>query len=400
MRIGVLTTSYPRSPADHAGRFVAELSSWLAEHGDHIEVLAPQAATDHRARQPNVVRIRYARKPRLFYRAGAPDNLLADSAIDRIRSAAQVPAFCTRTISELRRRVAAWDAILSHWILPSALLAAYAAPRVPHLAIAHGSDVALLARLPLARTLLRGLAGRCRLLLSSESLRPRLMALTTNRATRQWVATATVQRMGVFPPSDRGDDTTTLGRRSQCHAMQILFMGRLVPAKGVEYLLKACTGMPVRLLIVGDGPERQRLQAIATSRHLSARFVGFQHGADKERMLQQADVVVLPSIPLPDGRVDSAPVVLLEGMARGKPVVCTDVGGNRELVEDGVSGFVVAPADVIGLGRVLAKLAADRRHRLMIGENARRAASDHRWAKVGPIIRQELADLTDNRHCG
>jgi glycosyltransferase involved in cell wall biosynthesis len=135
---------------------------------------------------------------------------------------------------------------------------------------------------------------------------------------------------------------------------RVVFIGRLLPHKGLDFLLE---GIPadVPLVIVGrpyDPAYLARLRALATGKDVT-----FVTDADDRRVLeeyQRASVSVLPSVyDAATGEHTHVPellgLVLLEAMACGTAVVCTDVGGMPEIVEDGVTGFVVPPNDALAL---------------------------------------------------
>jgi glycosyltransferase involved in cell wall biosynthesis len=137
----------------------------------------------------------------------------------------------------------------------------------------------------------------------------------------------------------------------------VVFVGRLIPSKGVDWLLAAWAEVAAdhrdaRLLLVGDGPERRSLEALTARLGVlgSVRFAGARR--DVERVLALADVFVLPS------RHEGMSNAVLEAMAAGVPVVVANDarGGNRELVEDGVQGFVVPLEDCGALARAIARL--------------------------------------------
>lgn len=132
----------------------------------------------------------------------------------------------------------------------------------------------------------------------------------------------------------------------------LLFVGLLVRRKGVHLLLEALATaqLPedVRLVVAGDGPERSDLEALATRLGLAGRvsFLGFR--SDVPALLAEADALVLPS------GMEQQPLVVIEALGAGKPVLGTDVGGVREMVED--AGLVVPPGDVPALAAGLRRL--------------------------------------------
>jgi glycosyltransferase involved in cell wall biosynthesis len=135
-------------------------------------------------------------------------------------------------------------------------------------------------------------------------------------------------------------------------ARLVVVLSRLNRMKGVEYFLEAASlvadRLPdVRFLIVGDGAIRSELECRAVRQGLGSRvvFTGFR--TDVPKLLSQVALSVLPS--LSEGLSNT----LLESMASGVPVIATRVGGNPEIIEDGVSGLLVAPRDPAALANAM-----------------------------------------------
>ena len=166
------------------------------------------------------------------------------------------------------------------------------------------------------------------------------------------------------PSSDRPDP------------FRVLCVGRLVPEKGQAILIEAIAelchrGLPIRLTVVGDGPSRQALEALATQRGLDGQ-VTFTGALGEEEVIaryQDSDALCVPSF------AEGLPVVLMEAMALGLPVVTTRISGIAELVEDGTSGFVVPPGRIDLMADALSRLATDPRHRLEMGRAGRAAVA-------------------------
>jgi glycosyltransferase involved in cell wall biosynthesis len=122
----------------------------------------------------------------------------------------------------------------------------------------------------------------------------------------------------------------------------VIFVGRLHPVKGIQYLIEAMTivhqKMPdTKLIIVGDGAERSRLEKHVKELDLND-CIQFAGKVPQERIpefMHQADIFVLPSLS------EGFPSVLLEAMASGLPVIATSVGGIPELIDEGINGFLV-----------------------------------------------------------
>jgi glycosyltransferase involved in cell wall biosynthesis len=387
MQIGLLTTSYPRHRRDPAGRFVAELAGWLAGAGDAVEVIAPHPA---RSEHPGVAvhAVRYALRPRLLYRAGAPDNLVAPTTWP------QIPAFVGRLAAATLRRRRRWDALLSHWLLPSGLVGSLAARHLRHVCVVHSSDAHLIRRLGSPRLLELALGSCTQLVLTSESLRPLLLSVAVGPRARVRVERAPVVRMGVHPPAELSPEVPLALRRQHGHEGRfvVLYVGRLVPVKGVDVLIRACAEIEGAVLVLlGDGPERAQLRALADRLGGRVLFRGPVGPAERDRWLAAADLLALPSVVLADGRTDSAPLALLEAMAAGLPVVATRAGGNAELVTDGRSGLLVPPGDPAALRHAITRLLEDAEYRGQLALGAQHAARIHTWDAVGARIRRLLA---------
>ena len=161
---------------------------------------------------------------------------------------------------------------------------------------------------------------------------------------------------------------------------EILSVGRLVEKKGFDVLLHALSSLgaenpfPVRLTLVGDGPMRTKLEALASGLppNVEVDFRGDMVNTQAMELMSRADLFVLPCAVASSGDRDGIPVALMEAMAFGRCVVSGDLETIRELVEDGVSGVMVPPGDVRGLQRVLAELREDPQQRSTLGEQARR----------------------------
>lgn len=145
--------------------------------------------------------------------------------------------------------------------------------------------------------------------------------------------------------------------------VRVVTVGRLVPNKGVEYGMQALaalasSGEDVEYHIIGDGPERQRLECLASRLGIGNRvtFHGWVLRGDMPRLLDSFDLLAAPSLTTADGAREGIPNSLKEAMAMAMPVVGTRHSGIPELVEDSVSGYLVAEADATELADALKRL--------------------------------------------
>jgi len=137
------------------------------------------------------------------------------------------------------------------------------------------------------------------------------------------------------------------------------FVGRLHPAKGLSYCVSAFARVvqdlsKAVLLLVGDGAERGRIEELCHKEGIDGSVLFLGHRPDVASLMSAMDVLVLPSLR------EGFPRIVLEAMARAKPVVASNVGGVPEAVQDGVSGILVPPRDSARLAEGLLKLLSDK----------------------------------------
>ena len=162
-------------------------------------------------------------------------------------------------------------------------------------------------------------------------------------------------------------------------SLTLLSVARLVPKKGLDLLLEAATLLverhpQLRVDIIGDGPMRDELTAQIDRRGLvgRVRLLGVATTSEVIVAMTLARAVVLPCRIDADGDRDVMPTVLVEALARGVPVVSTDVVGIGELVTDGETGLLVGPEDAAGLAAALDRLLVDPVLAVRLGDAGRR----------------------------
>jgi glycosyltransferase involved in cell wall biosynthesis len=326
VRVVVLTTSWPRSESDFAGRFIADAVERLRERGVEVEVLAPGSGY---------------RDYGLAYGGGMASNLR--------RRPWLAPLMLLSMGRALRRAARQADLVHAHWLLTAAVARFGGRPFVVtlHGTIRYGwlSDVELARRRP---WLVRGL------------LRPAAAVICVSETIADAVRGAGVDAI-VIPNGVR------IPHRVQAPAEppQVLFVGRLSPEKNIDTLVEAVGDL--NLVVAGDGPLRDLVpQALGAVPH-----------AEVEHLLERASVVVAPS------DREGFGVAAAEAMAFGRPVVAAAGGALLELVDDGETGLLVPPRDAPALREAVQRLLGDPELRERVGRAARdRARERFGWDAV------------------
>ena len=189
-------------------------------------------------------------------------------------------------------------------------------------------------------------------------------------------------------------------REAEPTVVRILTIARLIPRKGVQYLIQAIadviknTQREFEVEIVGDGPMREELVKLAEELKVSHKlnFVGAVPYEHLAKHYQRADIFVLSSL------AEGMPLVVLEAMASGLPIVASKVQGIEDLIEVGRNGYLFAPADWRALARHLVTVLNDGQRRIAMGQESIKLVQKYDWGNITKayleIYRNILLDRT------
>jgi len=353
--VGVLTHAYPRHPGDVAGAFLERLTIALTERGHRVHVIAPADAGRGGTELRNGVSITWVRY------APANRETLAHrgTMIAAIRAPAGILWGASLVAQQARAVRRLWqrerlDVVHAHWWVPGGVSARLAGR--PYVVTLHGMDVVLLESSRVARSVARRvLGGAAHVTAVSSDLAERAA-----RALKLDPEHIVVQPMpietGRFTHVSRGGGG-------------VVTVGRLTVRKRVELLLEAlahlrAAGTTLPLAIIGDGPERPRLERCAVELGLAGqvRFVGETAPDRIPEAIDDADVFAFPALGEGFG------LVAAEALLLGVPVVAAvDGGGVRDIVPPSGGGRLVAP-DPREVAKALMELVDDPKARRLAQE--------------------------------
>jgi glycosyltransferase involved in cell wall biosynthesis len=390
-RVLILTSSYPRWSGDFAGNFVHNLGRSLQTKKHRVFVLAPHAhglPLQEAIDGITIRRFRYffpEKLQRLCYGGGIPPNIQS-GIIPKIQLLSFTVIQLIVAIFLVRKYHI--EVINSHWLAPQGLNGSIIRKifRVRHVLTAHSAGIQTLSRWkefsgPLIRFILNGsdhiftVSHFNRKLLENSGISPYKID---------------VLPMGVDTSLFSPDDTNYQIWDKSKIEIRLLFIGRLVYLKGVHVLLEALVGLTksykkISLNIVGHGPERNQLHKYCRNQNLNGvRFVGLiTKPQELLEFYRSSHAIVVPSIFDREGRTEGMPVVVLEALACGKPVLCSKVGGIPDIVREGENGFLFEPGNISSLRETLIRffeLSPEQYNRL--SKHARDTALCYDWKVI------------------
>lgn len=292
-----------------------------------------------------------------IHRAGGGALFTWPGALARLKEmplrALWVAPFAVGVRSRLAR-IGPVDEIVAHWIVPCAWPLCLGT-RTRLTAVAHGADVRFLLELkPFVRgPVVRSLVERgTTFIFAAERPRESLLASLDHDLAERLRAQSHVHPPEVDMP-DVAPQAATLRASMSLVSGQLLAVvcGRLIPSKRVDLAIEAAADPRIRLVVVGDGPERARLEALAQTVAPHTRFVGALPRREALAWIGAADVLVFPSA------VEAAPTAVREARLLGVPVLACDAGDIAAWAEDDTQ-IRVLPGEATAFAEALAQIPA------------------------------------------
>ena len=371
-RLLVLATTFPKSLNDGTPSFVLDIAREHAKTFD-VWVLTPMVPGARRWETIDNVRI-----SRFHYLFPATEDLADGSIMDNLRKSfyqkLQLPFMLASFSYRYLFRALYWKpaVIHAHWIIPGGLISKLT-PWIPRVITTHGGDVYALNS--------KRMLSLKRFILKSSSV-----TTVNNEMRERLIENSLVEDAEVIPMGVKLEKLDV-----QKTPRQLVFVGRLVEKKGLQYLLEAVTEIDCQLKVIGDGPLAESLKELAPA---NVEFLGQLSKQQVMQVIAESELMVIPSVIAKNGDREGLPVTLMEAASNQTAVIATNLTGINEVVIDGETGVLVEQRDVQGLKDAITNLLVDDKTRtrlqLALHEKAKDFDIEMIAEKYRSVIMREL----------
>lgn len=353
MKVVSITTAFPRSETDVLIPWIIRLIDLLKEKGVETDVFTSSycGRKSEISNNIKVFRFRYffRKWEKLSHDMSVPEKLKSNKLYFFV-----LPFFMIfGTISAcFYAKKHDFDLIHVHFPFPLALfgIAMRSISKKPLVMTCHGSEVNMAKKNPVFRKIFKRMLGKADFItVNSTFMKNEVEKIIQNKNIE-------IIPMGAGIGDVSAKETV---KKEQKTKTNILFVGRLIEWKGAKYLIEAVKLLDpekFELHIAGDGPERENLEKVAPENVI---FHGYQTGENLEKLYENADIFVLPSIVDDAGYTEGLGTVLLEAANFSIPSIGSNVGGIPDIIINRKTGLLVPQKDPTSLAEAVKTLAGD-----------------------------------------
>ena len=363
VRVVLVAPGFPTSLDDHHKPFLLDHARALAGAGVEVTVVCPAHPDAPRRSEVGGVEVRRVRfaPASVEARVALGESYRVFSGLSALWVVPMIARLTLAAARQARRHSGDGTVIHGHWWFPCGLVAvaaaAFAGRRTASVVHIHGSDAAVT-----TNAIHRWLARRV--------LRRASAVMTVSEDLQRWASSLVRRPHGLHPPQDAEPAQRTSVPLLQVVSMPVgtdrlgtptpapadgpvIGIGRLMAEKGFDVLIEALALMDAtqrpELVIVGDGPGRTLLEALALRRGVNVEFAGAVPPREIGSWYQRARLVCVPS------RREGFGMITAEALAAGRPVVATAVGAAPQFITEGANGFLAPPDSADALAEALNK---------------------------------------------
>ena len=378
MKIGIITTSFPRWKQDYVGSFVYEAALAIQRKGFEIKVITIHSPGTPRYETWDGIEIfRTKYLPDSWELLKSEGGGLPEVWKHNRKARIQIIPFMIAFLFDVLIHTRDCDLLHANWTLSGAIaFINYLLFKKPYLVTIQGSDIYKAVKLPFVTTISRiALLKAKKVLVLSKALAAQVNLIGVPYSSIKIIPNGVDTNRFTPLPYEKRENF-------------ILFVGSLIERKGIHHLIKAFTNIShifpeMKLIITGEGVQRPECEELVQSLGIteSVIFSGAQSQEQVAESMRKAKIFVLPSIE------EGLGVVLLEALSSGTPIVASNVGGISDVVTDRV-GILVPPGDAGQLeGAILSVLYMRPNKWNEFHNNARTMATNiYDWGKIAQQI--------------
>ncbi len=397
MRCLFVFSNFPHQYSDSGG-WITEFLSHLSEKNIEIFVLVPFSKGSQKIEKyKNITIFRYnyffpKRCQILANSRGGIPYIIHSNPLAII----QIPFFSFIQFIYMVNIVKKYkiDVINTHWAIPQGFIGSLTSSitKVPNVTTIHSSEITILTRIPFKKSIASTIINHSSRIVSVSRHRySEFVSLIDDSANLKNSNKVIFIPMGVEVPKISCGFNSIIDQNILINKKIILFVGRLVEVKGLDYLLKSIKLVieqegdhKVVLLVAGDGPLKSKYKNMVNDLKIIDHviFLGEVKHSDLWNYYSIADVVVVPSIVDSSGYQEGLPVVVIEALSSGRPVIGTRTNGIMELIIDGVNGLLVESENSQDLKDKIIKVLSDKDVAHTLSKNAASSVRQYNWKKI------------------
>lgn len=372
-RLLITASTFPRWENDTEPRFILDYAKEMTKYYE-VHVLVPMAPGAKREECMEGVRVH---RFHYFFLHNFETLCYPGAIVPRIKENKARILLVPFLLFAMKINCKRWskkiDIVHAHWIIPQGIIQS-TIKNVPYLVTGHGGDVTSLNYYPI-----KWIKKKC--------LRKAFATVGVSNYICEKMRN--IDETSCPTMISMGCDTTTFSPHKKIEdyfdteRKVVLFVGRLAEKKGVKYLIEAMKEVDAVLYIVGEGPLGMELREQAKSYEDKVKFLGAKSHEELPVIMASADLFVAPSIVATNGDQEGLPVSIMEALASGLPVVAGNSGGTKDIIENGVNGFVVDAKNVEQLTDKINQIIKNDILLKKMGENSVKTAKKYSYKIIG-----------------
>jgi glycosyltransferase involved in cell wall biosynthesis/ubiquinone/menaquinone biosynthesis C-methylase UbiE len=409
-KILTLTSSFPRHVGDISGNFVYKLANELKERGFEIIFLTPHYPDTKLKEDVDGLKVYrfpyfYPFKYQKLHREDGIVYYLKNSHLAKMQVILLFLSELFYAIKIIRKEKI--DIIHSHWLLPQGLVGSICRKifGIPHITTIHSSEITLIKKIPFGRRIMEFVVNNTDKIVSVSSHRAsEVLNFISPKISKTAKEKIDIIPMGVDLSEIRNEiNKDELKAKYGINSkFVVLFVGRLVEVNGCEYLIKSFKSVvnkisDVQLIIAGSGSLEFKLKKMVTDQNMEE-YIRFDGPVEHTKICDYyslSDILVFPSIVDSSGFEEGLPVVLLEALVAGKPVVATKTKGVMEVIKDEWNGVLVEQKNSEQIAEKVLELFNDEKLRIEISKNALETAKKYDWDVIAERYSKILTGCTE-----